>query len=171
MMAYTDSGKRIKSLSRLVLLLLSIIASIVAFAPLNIETYGALDASHLPAFGIFTVAIFFNVPELHKHWRYTITLMICVSLVFAVEWIQTMVGRTASWEDSQLGLIGIALALTGIYTWRHTKIIYLRGFYSVGMLLVLSLFFYPVVQKWYDASPYAHQAYIELAQFINPIMG
>lgn len=153
-------------MSRLILLLLSIIASYVAFSPLEIETYGALNASHLPAFGIFTVAIFFNVPNFHKHWRYTVTLLLSVFLVFAVEWLQTFVGRTASWEDSQLGLIGVTLALIGIYIWRHTKMPYLKWSYGMAALSVLTLFFYPVAQKWYDFSPYAQQAVI---QFIDPI--
>ncbi len=158
-------------MSRLVLLLLSIIASIVAFAPLGIETYGALDASHLPAFGLFTVAIFFNLPELKKHGRYTVTLMICVFLVFAVEWLQTLVGRTASWEDSQLGLIGIVLALTGIYIWKQTKTVYLKWSYSTGTLLILSLFFYPVAQKWYEVSPHAPQDYAEVYHALTQIIG
>ena len=155
-------------MSRLILLLLSIIASYIAFSPLEIETYGALDASHLPAFGIFTIAIFFNVPNFQKHWRYTVTLTLSVFLVFAVEWLQTLVGRTASWEDSKLGLIGVTLALIGIYIWRHTKASYLKWSYSVTALSVLALFFYPVVQKWYKLSPYAQQAVI---QFIDPIFG
>ncbi len=162
-------------MSRLVLLLLSIIASYIAFSPLEIETYGALDASHLPAFGIFTVAIFFNVPKFHKHWRYTVTLTLAVFLVFAVEWLQTLVGRTASWEDSQLGLIGVTLALIGIYIWQHTKASYLKWSYSTGTLLILSLFFYPVAQKWYEISPYAHQdyagAYHVFTQIIGSIIG
>ncbi len=162
-------------LYRLILLLLSSIASIVAFAPIDIETYGALDASHLPAFAIFTIAVFFNIPELQKHWRYTATLIICVLLVFTIEWLQTFVGRTASLEDSMLGLIGIAVALAGIYIWRHTNAVYLKLSYCVSTLLLLSLFFYPVAQKWYDASPYAHQLYAEtyhvLTILISPFIG
>ncbi len=139
---------------RLTLFIISVFAIVIAFLPYSFGGYNEfaseiLNTMHLPAFAIFTLSIFANIPKHFGNRRYLITFAISIVLAIAIEWIQARIGREASWGDVTLDLVGIILALSGIYLWQK-KQARLRWGYAFFALGVIIFFSYPIAIKGYS---------------------
>ncbi len=140
---------------RLILLIIFVAAITVAFFPYSFGAYDrfaskVLNTAHLPAFAILTLALFFNFPRKFGNWRYLIIFTLSIVLAIAIEWIQARIGREASWADVGLDLVGIILALCGIYLWQKTDKAMLRWGYSFFALGIIIFFSYPTAIKGYS---------------------
>ncbi len=141
-------------MNRLILFIICVFAIIIAFLPYSFGGYNefaseVLNTAHLPAFAIFTLSLFSNIPKHFGNRRYLIALTISVVLAVAIEWIQARIGREASWEDVMLDLVGIMLALSGIYLWQKNQI-RLRWGYAVFTLAIIVFLSYPIAIKGYS---------------------
>ncbi|MDH5301520.1 MAG: VanZ family protein [Gammaproteobacteria bacterium] len=67
------------------------------------------DYAHLFAFFILSFSCYALLCRFHVTHAKRFVPLICVLIIFAVEIIQPMVGRTASWVDVQFGLLGVGV--------------------------------------------------------------
>lgn len=75
--------------------------------------YGeVLDAGHVPLFGLLALFLAGYVWPQKKAWM----LILAVVLACGAEFIQPLVGRSASWRDAAYGLLGVAAAAVWLRT-------------------------------------------------------
>ena len=139
----------------LLLLIICTAAIMVAFFPYSFGAYDefaseVLNITHLPAFAIFTLTLFFSLSRRFGNWRYLITIIISIVLAIAIEWIQARIGRDASWQDVAFDATGITLALCGVYLWQKTDKTSLHVSYIFFSFCVIALLSYPVAIKGYS---------------------
>ncbi|VAW88427.1 hypothetical protein MNBD_GAMMA17-2251 [hydrothermal vent metagenome] len=121
--------------------------ALLAFVPFGssanpVAVMKTMDAGHAFAF-ILLSGLFYLAVEPYGEWRAIVfSMVISVLLIVAVELVQPYVGRTASFADVQMGLLGVFLALSGIIVWRRQS----RQLFKVVHLLLLVLTLVWVVQ-------------------------
>ncbi len=121
--------------------------ALLAFVPFGssanpVAVMKTMDAGHAFAF-ILLSGLFYLTVEPYGEWRAIVfSMVISVLLMVAVELVQPYVGRTASFADVQMGLLGVFLALSGLIVWRRQS----RQLFKVVHLLLLVLTLVWVVQ-------------------------
>jgi len=79
------------------------------------------NAAHAPVFGALAVIGLFVLgarTRMHPTWRVPIAFLLTVGGGMAVEWLQSLIGRDASWDDVVTDVLGAACALAFVL-WRE----------------------------------------------------
>ena len=97
-----------------------------AFIPMRITNNAALwialsNASHFPLFLLIGILVFLGLARfgMRPFGRYVSTLLICLVTAVAIELLQPLLLRTASWTDLINGTLGLVSAILGIFVWRR----------------------------------------------------
>ncbi len=150
-----SSPNKSHTLPRLALLSICIVAILVSFFPYSFGAYDTfaseiLNISHLPAFFLFTLALFHSLPKHYKKIRYPFVFITSLILAITIEWIQSFIGRDASLKDIVLDLIGITTALGGIFLWQKADRPIIRSCYTLFVTAILIFFCYPLAIQGYS---------------------
>jgi len=137
----------LKQIYLIALAFVLLLFSLLAFVPFGssgnpVVVAKTMDVGHVFAF-ILLSGLFYLALESYGKWRALfISAVVSVLLMVVVELIQPFVGRTASFADVQMGLLGVFLALSGMLVWRSQ----VRGLLKVTYLLLFVLTLVWVVQ-------------------------
>jgi len=138
--------------------LLALVIVLLLFSLLAFVSFGnsanpvviakTMDAGHVFATVVLSGLIYL-VLESYGKWRALLaSAVISVLLVFIVEFVQAFVGRTASFADVQMGLLGVFLALSGIFVWRSQTRRLLRVTHLLLFVLTLVWVAQPAWSEW-----------------------
>ena len=169
------SHRSMRSGLHYLLLALLLGVPLAALSPYQTERYRALwlvlsDAMHLPLFGLFAIGVFFALPNKPARWpvRYVATVAIAYPTLILIEIVQPLFDRTARIEDAVAEMLGVALALGGIYVWERRTTRFLRIGYAGLIVAILFWLFVPV---WDEAGTVAwsHQHFPVLGDFEDAV--
>lgn len=127
------------------------------------------NASHVPLMAAIALLLFLRwgpAPD-GRPARYGATALASTAVVFAIEIVQPLFGRSASAIDLVLGTLGVVTALSGVYAWRDGG----AGPRLLHALFTVTLFVsigHPVWMEW-KAANWRATSFPSLGDFENEI--
>jgi hypothetical protein len=107
------------------------------------------DALHYPLIASVTLLVFLvsRAGGRSAAVRYRVTGLFAVVIVALIELIQPLFGRSASWNDALIGILGVISALGGIYAWREGGFAFRAG-HTILATLVMGTLLLPTWMEW-----------------------
>lgn len=107
-----------------------------------------MDAGHGFAF-ILLSSLLYLAMEHHGKWQATrVSGLFSILLMVGIEGLQPYFGRTASWADIQLSLLGTFIALSGMLVWRRVKSPLLKVVSLFLLVLAVGWIVQPIWSEW-----------------------
>ncbi|VAW84775.1 hypothetical protein MNBD_GAMMA16-1346 [hydrothermal vent metagenome] len=157
----------IKQRYLITLVLVLVPLTLLAFIPFGrianpVAISKTMDVAHVFAFIFFSGLLYLAI-EHHGIWRaMMVSALFSMLLMAVIEWVQPYFGRTASWADIQLGLLGMFIALSGMMVWRCIRNRLLKVAYTLLLIITLVWIVEPVWNEW-------HSLWLRQQQF--PMLG
>jgi len=135
------------------LIIILALFALLAFVPFGssanpVALAKTMDAGHVFAFILLSGLIYLAVEPYGKWRAQIISAVISVLLVVIVELVQPFVGRTASFADVQMGLLGLFLALSAMIVWRSQLHQLLKITHLLLFVLTLAWVVQPAWGEW-----------------------
>ncbi len=157
--------KLLNSHSLITLVLVAVVLALFAFIPFGrtvnpVAVSKTVDAAHVFAFILFSGLLYLAI----EHYGIGKAALVSslLSVLFMLVIVQPYFGRTASWADIRLGLLGMFVALSGMVVWRSISSRLLKLTYTLLLVLTVAWVVEPVWNEW-------HALWLRQQQF--PVLG
>lgn len=133
----------------LVLLLIALFAFLRISGRSNpVAIMRTMDAGHAFAFCLICWLLYLAVEPYGRRRALLISGAVSMGLMVLIEVLQSFVGRTASFEDIQISLFGIVVALSGVVVWHTMDSRILKGGHLLFTLLIVLWVAQPAWHEW-----------------------
>lgn len=161
------------SKSQILLVMTLFIIVVMALFPFPRDIYShalraSMNAGHFFGFGILAWFIFKVLCRIGRgKYAYFVAAAATLVLVLLIEFIQPWFGRTASWHDVYLSLLGIATLLCIDYIWQaKNQFHWIKRISSLLGLTIALTVLYPAMIAWYGVI-WHWQQFPQLGDFEN----
>lgn len=144
---------RVRRLYLYALLLLLPLIALLAFLQISgrsspVAIMRTMDAGHAFAFCLISWLLYLAVEPYGKRRALLISGSLSMLLVVLTEVLQSFVGRTASFEDIGISLLGVLVALSGVVVWHAMDSRVLRGGHVLLTILIALWVSQPAWDEW-----------------------
>lgn len=134
----------------ILLLLLFLLLAFFPFArsPNPAAIQKTMDAGHVFAFFMLSSLFYMMFEPRGVKRAVLVSALLSISVMAAIELLQPYVGRTASWVDLEVGLLGGFIALSGMVIWRCMNSRMLRLFHLLLAMTTIVWLTKPALDEW-----------------------